>query len=56
MRLITVFGSNVFMYRSSGLLFSAALLYISTVAFQAKSHPTGLKGPMREVPAPTSAA
>ncbi|KAA1110418.1 hypothetical protein PGT21_020944 [Puccinia graminis f. sp. tritici] len=38
------------------LLFSAALLYISTVAFQAKSHPTGLKGPMREVPAPTSAA
>ncbi|KAI7963617.1 hypothetical protein MJO29_004044 [Puccinia striiformis f. sp. tritici] len=38
------------------LLLSAALIYIATVAFRAKSRPTGLKGPMREVPAANSAA
>lgn len=38
------------------LLFSAALVYISAIAFRAKSRPSGLTGPMREVPAATSAA
>ncbi|OAV95342.1 hypothetical protein PTTG_03609 [Puccinia triticina 1-1 BBBD Race 1] len=38
------------------LLFSAALIYITTVAFRAKSHSSGLTGPMRQVPAATSAA
>jgi len=38
------------------LLFSAALVYITTVAMRVKSHPTGLRGPMREVPVANSAA
>ncbi|PLW39885.1 hypothetical protein PCASD_07888 [Puccinia coronata f. sp. avenae] len=38
------------------LLFSAALVYISAIAIRAKSRPSGLTGPMREVPAATSAA
>ena len=43
-------------YPWPGLLFSAALVYITTVAMRVKSHPTGLRGPMREVPVANSAA